>query len=538
VAKFNSLRARLLAPTLTLSVLVMAGVVAGGATVIGRHQSEAFEEQAARKIEFVATVGVPYITNYDLTALGLFVKELSRDKQVVFAEFFDAEGKSLTADVAASPKDTSGLLLIERDMKDASGKTVGRLKSGFRSDSVVAARDLVLGTISVSMLAVLAVVAGLLLWSVRQVMKTIGAEPDDAVAFADGIAAGDLTRNAKLAGMDSSSLMSALARMQQQLRPIVGNIREAAGSIQVSSAEIAQGHADLSSRTEQQASSLEETAASMEEMTATVSQNAENAKKASQHASAASDVAARGGQAVGAVVSTMSGISESSKKIADIIGVIDGIAFQTNILALNAAVEAARAGEQGRGFAVVASEVRSLAQRSAAAAKEIRQLISDSVGRIDEGSRQVEHAGETMAEVVDTVRRVNKRIAEISAASQEQSQSLTQVSDTMQQLEKVTQQNAAMVEEATAASASLEEQASALTRAVGSFKLAEARGTGPAAAPAAMAAPRAAPQHSQAQKVAALPKREGKAPVAELPRAREQKRPDRSRAKEEGWEEF
>jgi methyl-accepting chemotaxis protein len=286
----------------------------------------------------------------------------------------------------------------------------------------------------------------------------------------------------------------------------------------------------------------------MEEMTATVSQNAENAKKASQHASAASDVAARGGEAVGAVVNTMSGISASSKKIADIIGVIDGIAFQTNILALNAAVEAARAGEQGRGFAVVASEVRSLAQRSAAAAKEIRQLISDSVGRIDAGSKQVAEAGKTMGEIVESVKRVNGLIAEISAASQEQSQSLAQVSDTVQQLEKVTQQNAAMVEQATAASASLEEQAESLTRAVGSFKLAETRAAAPAEArPAPAAQVPQAQQQPQASKVAVLPKRAAKAPVAELPRGRDagrdEKRPEAraakaGKAKEEGWEEF
>ncbi len=532
--KFKSLRARLLVPALSLSILVMVAAAAIGASMVVRHLSEGFAQQAEHTVEMFAHVGTPYVTNYDLTALGTFVKEISRDKQVAFAEFFDADGKSLTSDVAKTPADVSGLLLVEREMKDASGKTVGRLKAGFRDHGAMVARDLVLSAIGGGMLAVLAVVAGMLLWSARQVMKTIGAEPEEAVGFADGIASGDLTRNARIAAGDSTSLMSALARMQQQLRPIVGNIREAAGSIQVSSAEIAQGHADLSSRTEEQASSLEQTAASMEEMTATVSQNAENAKKASQHASAASDVAARGGDAVGAVVSTMSGISASSKKIADIIGVIDGIAFQTNILALNAAVEAARAGEQGRGFAVVASEVRSLAQRSAAAAKEIRQLISDSVGRIDAGSKQVAEAGKTMVEIVESVKRVNGLIAEISAASQEQSQSLTQVSDTVQQLEKVTQQNAAMVEEATAASASLEEQATTLTRAVGSFKLAEA---GRAAAPAAVQATAAA---QKKPKATALARQEAKAPVAELPRGREEKRSEgkAGKAGEEGWEEF
>jgi methyl-accepting chemotaxis protein len=237
-------------------------------------------------------------------------------------------------------------------------------------------------------------------------------------------------------------------------------------------------------------------------------------------------VAERGGEAVATAVNTMQGVSQSSKKIADIIGVIDGIAFQTNILALNAAVEAARAGEQGRGFAVVASEVRSLAQRSAAAAKEIRQLITDSVRRIDEGSRQVGHAGDTMTEVVDTVRRVNKRIAEISAASQEQSQSLGQVSDTVAQLEKVTQQNAAMVEQATAASDSLKEQAANLVRAVGGFKLAEE------AERAAPAPTRVAP--AAAPKGPALPVRAAKPAAPEL-QAPPRKKKGNGKP-DEGWE--
>jgi methyl-accepting chemotaxis protein len=450
--QFSSLRARLLVPTLTASVVAMAAAAVVGATLVVQYLESVFEQQAERTVEMVAHVGTPYITNYDLTALGTFVRELQRDKQVAFAEFFDAENKSLTGDVTTAVVNTDGLKLIEREMKDSTGKVVGKLKAGFRGDAIVVARNMVLSAIGGGMLAVLVVVAGLLLWSVRHVMKVIGAEPKEAVAVADGIASGDLTLRVAVAGNDNSSLTWSLSRMQRQLQQIVGDIRRASGMIDVSSAEIAQGHADLSTRTEEQASSLEQTAASMEQMTATVAQNAENAKKASQLANAASDTAARGGQAVGTVVATMTGISESSKKIADIIGVIDGIAFQTNILALNAAVEAARAGEQGRGFAVVASEVRSLAQRSAAAAKEIRQLISDSVGRIDAGSKQVEAAGETMGEIVASVRRVTDLIAEISAASQEQSQSLTQVSDTVTQLEKVTQQNAAMVEQATAAS--------------------------------------------------------------------------------------
>jgi methyl-accepting chemotaxis protein len=241
--------------------------------------------------------------------------------------------------------------------------------------------------------------------------------------------------------------------------------------VNTASREIAQGNSDLSTRTEEQASALEETSASMQQMTATVGQNAQNAKKVNELAAQASGVAAKGGEVVREAVGTMNGITAASKKIADIIGVIDGIAFQTNILALNAAVEAARAGEQGRGFAVVASEVRSLAQRSAAAAKEIKDLITDSVAKVDAGSRQVNDTGRTMEEIVASVKKVTSLIAEITAASQEQAQGIEQVSETMTQLEKVTQQNAAMVEEASAAAGSLEEQSKALSSAVSVFQL-------------------------------------------------------------------
>ena len=373
-------------------------------------------------------------------------------------------------------------------------------------------------------IALTSLVLAVVVW----VMRSITTSLDDAVNLARQVADGDLGTAIIVDRHDElGRLLQALAEMQGSLRRVVGEVRSSVHGISTASSEIAQGNADLSSRTEQQASSLEETASSMEELTSAVKQNAENARLANQLAAGASEVASRGGQMVSQVVETMGGITQSSRKIADIIGVIDGIAFQTNILALNAAVEAARAGEQGRGFAVVATEVRSLAQRSAAAAKEIRQLISDSVGRIDAGSTQVAEAGKTMGEIVESVRRVNGLIAEISAASQEQSQSLTQVSDTVQQLEKVTQQNAAMVQEATAASGSLEEQAASLTQAVGSFKLAEgARVT--AAAPAPAAAPaRPAP----GSKVATLPRREAKQAAAELPRKR-------GSTKDEGWEEF
>jgi methyl-accepting chemotaxis protein len=306
-----------------------------------------------------------------------------------------------------------------------------------------------------------------------------------AMRVAEAIARGDLTMKIESrSGDEVGRLMQALKGTVEQLAAIVGRIKETSDMVSTASRELVQGNADLSGRTEEQASALEESSASMQQMTATVAQNAANARKASEFAASASDIATRGGQAMGMVVGTMSGISESSKKIADIIGVIDGIAFQTNILALNAAVEAARAGEQGRGFAVVASEVRSLAQRSAEASKEIRGLIADAVARTQSGSKQVEEAGSTIAEMVGSVKKVTELIAEITAASQEQAQGIEQVSATMTQMEKVTQQNAAMVEQASAAAGSLEEQSKALAGAVGVFKLkAERASAAPAARP-------------------------------------------------------
>jgi methyl-accepting chemotaxis protein len=259
--------------------------------------------------------------------------------------------------------------------------------------------------------------------------------------------------------------------MQRNLSDTIRQIHEAAATIKGASHEIAAGNADLSQRTEEQASSLEETAASMEELTSTVKQNAENARQANQLAIGASDVALKGGQVVEEVVGTMSSINESSRKIVDIISVIDGIAFQTNILALNAAVEAARAGEQGRGFAVVATEVRNLAQRSAAAAKEIKTLIGNSVEKVDAGTKLVDAAGKTMAEIVAAVRRVTDIMGEITAASEEQSAGIEQVNKAVAQMDDVTQQNAALVEQASAAAEAMEEQAQNLAAAVAVFKV-------------------------------------------------------------------
>ncbi|GAA4027888.1 methyl-accepting chemotaxis protein [Actimicrobium antarcticum] len=307
---------------------------------------------------------------------------------------------------------------------------------------------------------------------IRSVYRQLGGEPDYALEIVRTIASGDLTVQVATRNGDRHSLLFAMHEMQLNLATTVGDIRQSTDTIATASGQIATGNLDLSSRTEQQASALEETASSMEELTSTVKQNADNARQANQLAVNASDVAVKGGAVVSQVVTTMGAINESARKIADIIGVIDGIAFQTNILALNAAVEAARAGEQGRGFAVVASEVRSLAQRSASAAKEIKELINDSVEKVDAGTRLVDQAGATMTEVVASVRRVTDIIGEITAASQEQTAGIDQINQAIMQMDDVTQQNAALVEQAAAAAASLQDQAGNLVGVVSVFKTA------------------------------------------------------------------
>ena len=308
------------------------------------------------------------------------------------------------------------------------------------------------------------------------ITRSITVPIQTAVVFADTVARGDLTSEIQVVGKDEpAQLLGALVRMNENLATIVSQVRSSSDSISTGATEIATGNADLSQRTEEQASNLQQTAASMEQLSSTVKNNADTARTANQLAESASGAAARGGAAVAQVVSTMDDINASSKKISDIIGVIDGIAFQTNILALNAAVEAARAGEQGRGFAVVASEVRSLAQRSAEAAKEIKQLISDSVTRVEAGSQQVADAGTAMDDIVSQVKRVSDLIGEISTATHEQSIGIGQVGDAVTQLDQVTQQNAALVEESAAASESLSHQAVKLVEAMSRFKLSNTR---------------------------------------------------------------
>jgi methyl-accepting chemotaxis protein len=309
--------------------------------------------------------------------------------------------------------------------------------------------------------------------SMRALVRGITEPLQQAIGIARRVAAGDLGSRIEIRdGNELGDLLRSLKHMNESLVTIVGSVRESSDNIAIGANQIATGNADLSHRTEQQAGSLQQTASSMEELTATVRNNADAALAAERLAKSASDVAARGGATVATVVATMDGINAASKKIFDIIGVIDGIAFQTNILALNAAVEAARAGEQGRGFAVVAGEVRSLAQRSAQAAREIKALIAASVDKVATGSRQVDEAGRTMEDIVGQVRRVSDLIAEISAATGEQSGGLGQVGDAVSQLDRVTQQNAALVEQSAAAAESLKQQASRLVEAVAAFRVA------------------------------------------------------------------
>jgi len=316
-----------------------------------------------------------------------------------------------------------------------------------------------------------ALLLGLGYWARRSVWVSTGGEPRVAADFANAVAQGDLSVNVPVAGADAHSMMAQLEAMRGALARIVSEVREGSQGVARASAEIAQGNTELSARTEQQASALQETAASMEQLSATVKQNVDHARQANQLALSASAVAMKGGDVVTQVVDTMKHINESSNKISDIISVIDGIAFQTNILALNAAVEAARAGEQGRGFAVVASEVRSLAGRSAEAAKEIKALISASVQRVDQGNLLAEQAGVTMSEVVNSIRQVTEIMAEVSNASAEQAQGVTQVGDAVTQMDQATQHNAAMVEQMANAATRLNAQAQALVNTVAVFRL-------------------------------------------------------------------
>ena len=369
----------------------------------------------------------------------------------------------------------STLAVLNADLTKTNAAAQAQFKNGI-AHSEASVRKVV----SAMVLAALIVVASLALVSwfvVRAIWHQLGGEPEYARQIARAVADGDLSMDIVTDPKDQDSLLAALRDMRAKLANMMGEIKVSADTIQTASAEIASGNADLASRTESQAGSLDQTTRAMDKLTGTVRQNASNASQANQLVNDASTIATRGGKVVSGVVTTMGDIHNSAKKIVDIIAVIDGIAFQTNILALNAAVEAARAGEQGRGFAVVASEVRNLAQRSAGAAKEIKELIGDSVAKVDAGAVLVDEAGTTMGQIVDSVKKVADIMAEISAASIEQNAGIEYIGRAIVSMDEMTQQNSALVEEASAAAESLSEQTSQLSAALAVFKLSEAAAT-------------------------------------------------------------
>ncbi len=423
---------------------------AKGLTADNPAQQKRLDSMKTRRDEFVA-VGDSLIkarraVNPGDGSMDVFITEFAKGRDKAAMDSYRALEKEFY--------DTEAALLAVR-AKDAED-----------------ARSTMKLTLQGGLVLALLVAGGLGLALTRSVLGQLGGEPAQAAGVAKAIAEGDLATAVRVKHGDTTSLMARMAVMQRDLARVVGDVRRNAESVATASAQIAQGNHDLSGRTEQQASALQQTAATMEELGTTVRGNADSAKQANQLAQSASSVAAQGGQVVDKVVVTMQGINESSRRIGDIIGTIDGIAFQTNILALNAAVEAARAGEQGRGFAVVASEVRSLAQRSAEAAKEIKTLIGRSVEQVEQGTVLVDEAGKTMGEIVSSIQRVSDIVAEISAASVEQSTGVSQVGEAVTQMDQATQQNAALVEESAAAAQSMQQQAEQLVRAVAVFKLA------------------------------------------------------------------
>ena len=468
------------------------------------------EVNAARTIA-VAKATDPGTEQFFLDAVNKSSERANElQKLVEEAMANDPEGKRLFAQIVASREAyrqaraeafrqkkegqlESAARFFETDMMPKVNGYVGSLEAmvAYQKRAVASQSEAIAAYVDTSrtlQLALSAVAVATGLAFAFLIMRAITGPLQQALDVARQVARGDLSGHIEAdARNETGQLMAALKEMRDSLRGIVGEVRRGTDTIASASQQISGGNLELSSRTEEQASSLEETAASMEELTSTVRQNADNAQQANALARAASSSAARGGDTVGEVVRTMADISSASQKIGEIVGVIDGIAFQTNILALNAAVEAARAGEQGRGFAVVASEVRALAQRSATAAKEIKTLIGDSAGKVEEGSRLVAQAGATMEEIVAGIAGVSTIMAEIAAASGEQSLGIEQVNQAVTQMDQVTQENAALVEEAAAASDALREQAQALSQLVATFRLDEREA---AAAPAVPAQPR------------------------------------------------
>ncbi|MFC5550767.1 methyl-accepting chemotaxis protein [Massilia aerilata] len=496
---------------------------------------------------------------------GKFSVEASAEEKALLAQIKDAEGVAMPAIAKASSlylannaMDATRVMVKEirpaqkkwLDALDQLGALEDKQNSQTQTDAeaqFVSARNFML--VLLALAVAMGVAAAYII--TRGLLKQLGAEPSYTSKIATSIAEGDLSIAIDTKSSDRGSLLSEMKQMRNSLVDIVSQVRRGTHTITTASREIAAGNTDLSSRTELQASSLEKTASAMEELTSTVKQNAENAREANQLAATASDVARKGGEVVSQVVGTMGEINSSASKIADIIGVIDGIAFQTNILALNAAVEAARAGEQGRGFAVVASEVRNLAQRSAAAAKEIKTLIGDSVEKIGRGSKLVGQAGVTMDEVVGSVKRVTDIMSEIANASAEQSAGIEQVNLSIIEMDGMTQQNAALVEQAAAAFQSLQDQAAELQRVVSIFKVEGEEAAAAPAAPASTAVATRAVVARPARRPAASPQLKKPAAVRKpaAPKADEAQAPESgsgsstskkvaAAAASDDWEEF